>query len=370
MSGAARILVVVPSLARGGAERTVSRLTREWERQGHVVTVALFNAASPVYPHGGDRIDLGAPAARGTAWSRMFTAPRAFILRVLRLRRLLREGDYDHVIGFMESANIPLALASLAAGRRAAVTLSVRGNPDRMQWFHKAAVFCLYGLAARVVAVSRGVAQRVDALAPGVSARLVVIHSPVDAGDPDEASPGMVPPPARRFFAAGRLVPGKAFDRMIRVFASADCPGSVLRIAGEGPERGRLEGLIRERGLADRVTLLGALENPLEEMRRATAFLMTSAHEGFPVVLIEAMACGCPVVAFDCDFGPREAFRDGIEGFLVPPGDDARFARRLEALFGNSDLRDAMARAALRRAGDFDPGRLAARWLSGTTESA
>jgi glycosyltransferase involved in cell wall biosynthesis len=136
-----------------------------------------------------------------------------------------------------------------------------------------------------------------------------------------------------------------------------------LRVAGEGPERARLEGLIRALGLEGRVSLLGALEDPFAEMRRATAFLMASEHEGFPVVLIEAMACGCPVVAFDCDFGPREAIRDGIEGFLVRPGDAAAFARRLELLAADPDRREAMARAARIRAADFDPERAAAHWL-------
>jgi glycosyltransferase involved in cell wall biosynthesis len=361
----------VPSLARGGAERTVSRLTREWARSGHDVTVAVFNAANRVYPHGGHLLDLGAPARRGSFAARLLSASGNFVLRLLRLRKILRDNQFDLVFGFMESANIPLTLAALVAGKRASLTLSVRGNPDRMPWIHKCAAFCLYGLASRVVSVSMGAANRLVEIVPDIGGRIVTIYSPVgpeafatSVSDPRENADENA---GRYFFAAGRLVPGKGFDRMIRIFAAARFsgfgPGVALRVAGEGPERARLEGLIRALGLEGRVSLLGALEDPFAEMRRATAFLMASEHEGFPVVLIEAMACGCPVVAVDCDFGPREAIRDGIEGFLVRPGDAAAFARRLELLAADPDRREAMACAARLRAADFDPERAAAHWL-------
>ncbi len=353
-----KILVVVPSLARGGAERTVSRLTLEWERGGHDVSVAVFNAVNQAYRHGGRLLDLGAPA-RPRGFARLFSAPRNLIVRALKLRRLLRTNHFDHVFAFMESANIPVLIASLGLPARERLVVSVRGNPGRMPWFHKAAAFCLYGIASRVVTVSKGAESRLAGMVPGLGGRVETIHSPVDPVDVVEKSTE----PEGGFFAAGRLVRGKGFDRMLRIFAGADLPGVMLRIAGEGPEFARLESSIRALGLEDRVKLLGALDDPLPEMRRALAFLMTSEHEGFPVALIEAMACGCPVVAFDCDFGPREAFRDGVEGFLVPPADDAGFARSMERIARDMALRAAMARAASLRAADFDAGSIAARWL-------
>jgi glycosyltransferase involved in cell wall biosynthesis len=351
-----KILVVSASLRRGGTERVVSRLTAAWSRD-HSVTLALFNAAERAYPHGGELLDLGVPAARGA-----LRKLRAAIRRTLLLRRLLVHSKPDRIFSFGESANLPLILAALLSSSRNKVTLSVSGNPDRMQAGHKLLGFLLYRWAGRIVAVSQGTAGR---LAGGFAgSRVRVLDSPLDLDEITDRS-GFLPAPeaGRYFFAAGRLVPGKDFARLIRIFASCGLEDVRLVIAGGGPERQRLESIIRDHGLQDRVRLAGETDNPFAYMKNALAFLMASRHEGFPMVLIEALACGCPVVAFDCDFGPREVTEDGASGFIVPLHDDALFAARLSQLAGDPDLRQSMSGLALRRARDFELQKVADQWL-------
>jgi GalNAc-alpha-(1->4)-GalNAc-alpha-(1->3)-diNAcBac-PP-undecaprenol alpha-1,4-N-acetyl-D-galactosaminyltransferase len=375
-----KFLVVIPSLGRGGAERSASRLSVEWAKH-HDVTLAVFDGSRDAFPHGGRRIDLGAPAGGGL---------RGVMRRVARLRRLMRSLRPDRIFAFTETVNIPVLLAALLSGYRARVTLSMRGNPDRMRWFHRLAALCLYGLAARVVVVSHGAASRLAALVPTCRGKLQVIYTPLPLKEiaglagveevpfpasestpemTQESIPKIISKTAPYFFAAGRLVRGKAFDRMLEIFAAADCPGARLLIAGEGPERARLQSLILARGLEERVRLMGALENPFALMARARAFLMTSEDEGFPVVLVEAFACGCPPIVFDCDFGPREAVADGESGFLVPIADNARFAARMEQLYADEALRARMGAAARLRARDFDAVAVADRWLRSTPEA-
>jgi glycosyltransferase involved in cell wall biosynthesis len=360
-----KILVVVPSLGRGGAERTVSRLTREWVRD-HEVEVAVFNGASPAYAPGGMVIDLRTSPAANRLIAPLFVG----LARVVRLRRLIRSHRPDRIFGFMESANIPLLLAALLAGKTEKVTISIRGNPDRMRWFHRLLASVLYPRAARIVAVSEGAAVRLGQIIPASAARLRVIYSPLDL-DEISALSGHTPDPLPTrdlgpyFFSAGRLDAGKAFDRMIRLFAEAQCPGMRLVIAGDGPERDRLTHLIAQSGLGDRIRMVGPTENPFAYMKRATAFLLTSQHEGFPVVLIEAFACGCPIVAFDCDFGPRESTPDGEAGFIVPVDDDARFIACLRGIAADPSLRERMGAAAFARSRQFGVGAVAAKWLEG-----
>jgi glycosyltransferase involved in cell wall biosynthesis len=212
------ILVVVPSLAGGGAERAVSWLTREWSKNHRVVT-AVFNAADRVYESGGTFVDLDAASAKG-AIMRLYTAAR----RVLLIRRLIRETQPDRIFGFMESANLSLILAALACGMRHRVTLSIRGNPDRMCRSHKVLVPLLYPLAGRVAAVSAGVGEALSRrLAPGVD-RIRVLYSPLPLGEiralsEEPVDEGLLPPGVPYFFAAGRLVPGKDFARLVDLFA-------------------------------------------------------------------------------------------------------------------------------------------------------
>lgn len=360
MSGAT-CLVVAPSLGRGGAERAISRLTREWARS-HAVFLALFDASRNAYSFGGRLVDLGVPAGGGVSGG---------LRRVLRLRKAMRALRPDHIFAFTETANIPVLLAALSCGMHRKVTLSVRGNPGRMPWFHKLLAFALYGFAGRVAAVSRGVADRLARLAPACRTRLEVLYSPLPLGE-IEREAGVLPdsPEAAGafFLAAGRLVPGKGLERLVDLFAAAACPGVRLLIAGEGPLRPELEGRIRERGLEGRVRLLGALENPFAWMARARAFLLASEHEGFPMVVIEALACGCPVVAFECDYGPREALAHGRNGFLIAPHDASGFIQALERLAADEALRRRLGDGARATASAFDAPAMAARWLSPVRE--
>ena len=127
--------------------------------------------------------------------------------------------------------------------------------------------------------------------------------------------------------ATGRLTDQKKFSTLIEAFAILRAQRECrLAILGEGELRASLEALVAERGLAPDVLLPGFVANPFAWMRQASLFVLSSAWEGLPTVLIEAMACGVPVVTTDCPSGPREILEDGRWGRLVPVGDASALA--------------------------------------------
>ncbi|CAN7627008.1 glycosyltransferase [Caulobacter sp. LjRoot300] len=136
-----------------------------------------------------------------------------------------------------------------------------------------------------------------------------------------------------RIVAAGRLHPKKGFDVLVAALALLRDDGQVLdcEIAGEGDERARLEGLIAQRGLQDRVRLVGWRDDVPAFLATGDVFAFPSHQEGFPLVLLEAMAVGLPVVSSAIS-GPVEMIADGVDGALVPPGDPAALARALAGL--------------------------------------
>jgi glycosyltransferase involved in cell wall biosynthesis len=130
------------------------------------------------------------------------------------------------------------------------------------------------------------------------------------------------------WLAVGRLEPQKDYPTLLQAFARLGRSDSVLWIAGEGRLREELEGLARSLGLEGRVRLLGKRDDIPSLMSAADAFVLSSAWEGFGLVIIEAMACELPVVVTDSG-GPREIVEDGQTGFIVPPKDPDALAQAM-----------------------------------------
>lgn len=147
--------------------------------------------------------------------------------------------------------------------------------------------------------------------------------------------------------AVGRLNTQKGFDDLLTAFASVRRHAAArLIILGEGSKRADLEAQIYEMGIASHVDLAGWVTNPYAYMARAAVFVLPSIYEGFGNVLVEAMGCGCPVVATDCPSGPREILCDGQLGQLVPVGEPEILANAIvETLRNPPDTRILSARA-------------------------
>jgi glycosyltransferase involved in cell wall biosynthesis len=216
-----------------------------------------------------------------------------------------------------------------------ATQMKNRFTPWFARWF--------YPWADGIVAVSQGVAQDLAA-ASGLPAEAIqVIYNPVitpsflaKAQEPLD-HPWFAPGQPPVILGVGKLEQQKDFPTLIRAFAQVRdiCP-SRLMILGWGPDRPQLEALIRELGLTEEeVALPGYIGNPYAYMARAGLFALSSAWEGLPTVLIEAMAAGVPVVSTDCKSGPQEILNHGQYGALTPVGDHRALAEAmLEVLKG------------------------------------
>lgn len=172
---------------------------------------------------------------------------------------------------------------------------------------------------------------------------------------------------SKTVLAAGRYNYQKAFDRLVRAWKrladSGMADGWTLRIAGDGEERGALESLVSGLGL-DGSVVLGNAEGDIRELYSdASVFALSSRYEGLPMVLLEAQAAGLPIVAMDCKCGPRDIITDGIDGFIVPEGDDiSLFSEKLASLMDDAVLREKMGAAALASSERFELERVMKQW--------
>ena len=168
----------------------------------------------------------------------------------------------------------------------------------------------------------------------------------------------------RRAVMVARLAPQKRVEDAVRAWYRVvqTLPDARLDIYGDGPLRGELQALIDGLGLGERVTLRGHTSAAAEETRRAAALVMSSRYEGQSLVVAEAMARGCPVIAYDIAYGPGEMVVDGRSGRLVPPGDVEALAAALIEHLADDDRIDRTSRAAFHWAASSGPDLAVERW--------
>jgi glycosyltransferase involved in cell wall biosynthesis len=169
---------------------------------------------------------------------------------------------------------------------------------------------------------------------------------------------------ARVVIATGRLAQEKGFDLLLEAWAAASAarPGWVLRIHGAGPEREALEGQAQRLGITGSVEFAGPTDEIAAALVRGSVFAAPSRAEGFPMALLEAMACGLPCVAFDCAPGVREIVHDRENGLVVPPGNTDAFAEALGTLMDSREDRVALGKAAVASVARYAPDESAGRW--------
>jgi glycosyltransferase involved in cell wall biosynthesis len=330
-----RIVFVLSGLGAGGAEKIVNLLAHHRSSRGddvHVLALNTENTAS-YFPYGDD-IHLEAFGAGNRGWRQVVRIAS----RLRRLRRRLAEIKPDIVISFLTKINVQVGL--VGAGPRVPLVLSERNN-YRLQQLNP-----LWNLGGRI-AMSRAarLVMQTEAacehLSPKVRAKAVVIPNPIDATAP--ATP--IPSSGNRIVAAGRLSPQKGFDLLLTAFTDVArrVPSAHLTIFGEGPERSALERQAVELGIAKRVQFPGVTSAPGEWISAADIFVLSSRFEGFPNVLLEALAAGLPSVAFDCPWGPADIVQDRKTGLLVPAENVPALADALVHLLTEPDVRSRIA---------------------------
>ena len=168
----------------------------------------------------------------------------------------------------------------------------------------------------------------------------------------------------KTLIAVGRLEPQKNYASLIRAFSIANTTYSdwKLEIYGEGPDREKLQRLIDDLNLSERVMLHGNTKHVKDVMLKASCFVLSSKWEGMPLVMIEAMTCGLPIVSYDCPCGPKDLITDGVNGFLVRMGDEREFALKMMAVMEHKALRDRLGAAAKAKSEQYNLHTIMGQW--------
>jgi glycosyltransferase involved in cell wall biosynthesis len=291
---------------------------------------------------------------------------RMTLIPELELIAALRQSIIDTrphtVISFINRTNVRVLLATL--GLDLPVIVSERDDPYRdplpegaVRLRHR-----VYPLAKYLVAQTE---EAANYFAADVGDRRRAIPNPVLPTTLTNSGNGAGNPRAgRTLLGMGRLVEEKGFVHLLRAFSqvASKHPSWSLKIWGEGPQRNALEYLARNLSLSERILLPGFTRRPFEALSGGDLFAMSSLVEGFPNALCEAMACGLPVVSFNCSSGIREIVRNGVDGVIVPAGDPLALALALDHLMSNEDERKRLGEKAVEVTERFGLDKTMARW--------
>jgi len=322
--GAKRLALLLPDMRGGGAERVALRLIEFFLEAGHQVDLVLLERKGellPLVPDAVHIVSLDAPRIRSA------------------IRPLVRyfKSREPHAI---QISMWPLTIAGIVAQRLAGararvvvsdhIALSKQYGSRAVGWTTRIA----YPLADARILVSANAADDLARISGLPRSSIEVIYNPVEkpaAGSAPiedlEALWGGGP----RIITVGSFKDQKNHAMLIRSFARLlRRRPAKLMILGDGPLRPALEALARAEGVAEHVSMPGFRTDPWPYYASADLFALSSDYEGYPLVLIEALRSGLPVVSTDCETGPGEILADGRYGRLVPVGDDAAFAQALE----------------------------------------
>lgn len=356
------LLFVVPDLGPGGAQPMNLRLARALQARGWPVRVAvLFDRQRVLGEEVCRGLDIAVLGRRG--WRGQWQA-------LVRLTRLADEADM--VIGGVECAATTYGYWAARKAKRPFVSwthIAYKLHEKRLSAFERWLSHCIYRKTRWIVFPSQGA---LDSLSPALGGRPIgatwrVIENffdprPIPVGDISvEQANGESP----IILGIGRLdLRQKAFDRLVRVHAAllGERIQQRLVIIGDGPDRPLLEKEIARLGVEKTVSLPGHVHNVDEWLARASVFALTSRYEGLPLVLLEALAAGVPVVAMDCPAGPREILRGGEDGILVPEGDEEAMGTAIARLLMQPEWRAYYRQKGLMRARDFSAERIVPKW--------
>jgi GalNAc-alpha-(1->4)-GalNAc-alpha-(1->3)-diNAcBac-PP-undecaprenol alpha-1,4-N-acetyl-D-galactosaminyltransferase len=355
-----RITFVISSLSSGGAERVMSIMANYWSSTCHDVAIITFDTQktdfytiSPKVT----RVALGLMRQSGNFWESL----RHTFWRLTILRREIINSKPDVVISFIDTMNILTLLATRGLGYP--VIVSERTDPTKhsIGRFKALLRHIFYPMADAVVVQTHGVKLWAERF---VKKRVCVIPNPVKPPSVTIDKFTVRASGSFKVVSIGRITYQKGFDILISAFAkcSDKHPNWSLIIIGEGEEKPNLVKMANELGISSKVNFLGRVKEPELILFYADMFVMASRLEGFPNVLLEAMACGLPVISTDCPSGPAEIIEHGLNGLLVPPDNVSAMAEAMDQLMSNEKERNRLSAKAVEVVNKFATEKVMNLW--------
>jgi len=360
------ILLLINELGTGGAERIILYLIKYLPKIDPKINFYLFllEKVDTTYPIPKNVKIIYGSKKEPPHIIKFLNLP----LLAIKLKSVLKDYNINQALSFLNRANyVNIISKKLGSHHKCIIsernTASLVYDPKSLLGnINRYLIKKLYPGSDKIIAISGGVKTDLIENFNIPEEKVVVIYNPIDVNTIKSRSTEKIQHPwlddesIKTIISVGRLEKQKNHALLIKAFrkVATRFPETRLLIIGEGGEREKLDQLITELMLEKYVELAGVHDNPFAYLSKADLFVLSSDFEGFGNVILEAMACHCPVISTDCRSGPNEIITNGKSGILVPVGDSDAMSDAIVSLLQNKPHSDSLAFNAQKRVLDFN----------------
>jgi glycosyltransferase involved in cell wall biosynthesis len=353
------IFFILGSLKLGGTERTATRIGLELLKRGYPIRFILLKS---VFDYKDENILKNVVSLESERYKIRVIK---LVVTYFKLLRVIWKYRPDKVVSFSVGINILIFFTFYS---KLIFRIETNIFVLRKSWYKRVfqKYLSVFGNVQKIIIPSKGLMDACRSYFLNTN-NLILVSNPVGVGEikklAEESISNHVFAHVDFIVSAGRLVGMKGFEQLVSVFStSAVLENCHLVILGDGPDRQIIEKIIQSKGIVDRVHLMGFVDNPYKYISKSKYLVLNSSFESFGNVLIEAFACGVPVVSNNCDFGPRDIVVPGYNGILYNKSNETDFLQAIELPFKNSDDYAILRNGARKSAHEFEIESIAEVW--------
>jgi GalNAc-alpha-(1->4)-GalNAc-alpha-(1->3)-diNAcBac-PP-undecaprenol alpha-1,4-N-acetyl-D-galactosaminyltransferase len=352
------IVFVIFNLGTGGAERAVTGLANYYVKKHNVTIITLVKTKS-FYPLD-KNINLKHCLNDTVEHTNLIKSIKNGLFRWNRLINHLKEIKPKVVISFMHTSNIYTIWACKWFGIPCIISERANHAIDQLPKTHEIIRNLSYPYCSRLIVQTKGNLDYYSTILP--KRKIKIIPNAVAQDLRAKRSKTNITD-SKVILNVGSFKNGKAQDVLIRSFSLLPKNDWNLIFLGKGPNLVKFKALAKQLGVDNRIAFEGAQKDVASYYNKASMFVFTSEHEGFPNALLEALYFGVPAISTNCPHGPADLIENGVNGFLIPVGDQNVLTNKMEVLINNKELRKSFSIQAIEKSKQYEIENIAKKWM-------